>query len=73
MRISRIRLSSGIMPLARGTPVRVTLTVPTALRAPGCQKLHGFIRAVSPAVAPPGLFTPRRYQAHSARSLRLRM
>ena len=41
----------------------VTLTVPMALRAPGSQKLHGFTRAVSLAVAPPGLVTPRRYRA----------
>ena len=45
MRISRIRLSSGIMPLAqRSTGSERSLTVPAALRCPGSQKLHGFTR-----------------------------
>ena len=33
------------------------------LRTPGFQRLHGFTRAVSLAVAPPGLLTPRRHRA----------
>ena len=36
---------------------------PDGFACPGFQKLHGFTRAVSLAVAPPGLFTPRRYRA----------
>ncbi len=56
-------LSSGIMPLARGTPVRGHTHGAGGLRSSGCQRLHGFTRAVSLAVAPPGLFTPRRHRA----------
>ena len=55
MRISRIRLSSGIMPLAqRSTGSERSLTVPAALRCPGSQKLHGFTRGapLRPAAEP---------------------
>ncbi len=51
------------MPLARGTPVRGHTHGAGGLRSSGCQRLHGFTRAVSLAVAPPGLFTPRRHRA----------
>ena len=51
------------MPLARGTPVRGHTHGAGGLRSPGFQRLHGFIRTVSLAVAPPGLFTPRRHRA----------
>ena len=51
------------MPLAHGTPVRGDTRGAGGLRVPGFQKLHGFTRAVSLAVAPPGLFTPRRHRA----------
>ena len=51
------------MPLARGTPVRGHTHGAGGLRSPGFQRLHGFTRAVSLAVAPPGLFTPRRHRA----------
>ena len=40
----------------------VTLTVPMAYVSPAFQRLHGLTRAVSLAVAPPGLFTPRRHR-----------
>ena len=51
------------MPLARGTPVRGHTHGAGGLRSSGFQRLRGFTRAVSLAVAPPGLFTPRRHRA----------
>ena len=65
VRISRIRLSSGITHLAHGTPGWGRTRDTGGLRAPGSQKLHGFSRAVPLADAPPSLFTPWRRQAVS--------
>ena len=58
VRISRIRLSSGIMHLARGAPVRSLTRGTGGFACPGSQKLHGFTREVPLSDAPPDLFTP---------------
>jgi len=62
---SRLRLYSAWRSCLSHTERRfgVTLAVPVACVPPNFQKLRGFTRAVSLAVAPPGLFTPRRHRA----------